>query len=150
RRGRTARYDGVDFCVGQLERQCGKLLGARGIAAAVDEEVLPLNEAELTQLVEERCKIWSMPRLRVEHAQAIGPPRLLRESLRRRRQCRATEQRDELAAFHSITSSARASSVGGRVMPRAAAVSTFTTRSNLVGCSTGMSPGFAPRRILLT
>ena len=30
---------------------------------------------------------------------------------------RAAEQRDELAPFHSITSSARASSVGGTVRP---------------------------------
>ena len=36
--------------------------------------------------------------------------------------CRATQQRDELAAFHSITSSARASSVGGTSKPSAFAV----------------------------
>src|SRR5215510_8807080 len=35
---------------------------------------------------------------------------------------RAAEQRDELAAFHSITSSARAESVGGTSMPSAFAV----------------------------
>ena len=52
--------------------------------------------------------------------------------------------------FHSITSSARASSVGGTVRPSALAVVRLMTRSNLVGCSTGMSAGFAPRRILST
>jgi hypothetical protein len=31
--------------------------------------------------------------------------------------CRAAEQRDERAALHSITSSARASSIGGTVRP---------------------------------
>jgi DNA-binding transcriptional LysR family regulator len=36
------------------------------------------------------------------------------------------------------------------VRPSAFAVVRFTTRSNRVGCSTGMSPGFAPRRILST
>src|SRR6516162_10279403 len=51
---------------------------------------------------------------------------------------------------HSITSSARASSVGGTVRPSAFAVIKFTISSNLVGCSTGISPGFAPRRILST
>jgi hypothetical protein len=51
-------------------------------------------------------------------------------------------------ALHSITSSARASSVDGTISPSAFAVVTLKTRSNLVGCSTGMSPGFAPRRIL--
>src|SRR5262249_55048295 len=51
---------------------------------------------------------------------------------------------------HSITSSARASSMGGTSRPSAFAVVRLMTRSNLVGCSTGMSPGFAPRRILST
>ena len=51
---------------------------------------------------------------------------------------------------HSITSSARASSIGGTVRPRALAVMRLRTKSNLVGCSTGMSAGFAPRSILST
>src|SRR6185369_8549797 len=51
---------------------------------------------------------------------------------------------------HSITSSARSSSVGGTSRPSALAVVRLMTRSNLVGCSTGRSPGLAPRRILLT
>src|SRR6266851_5320696 len=38
---------------------------------------------------------------------------------------------------HSITSSARASGIGGTSRPSALAVVRFTTRSNLVGCSTG-------------
>jgi hypothetical protein len=49
---------------------------------------------------------------------------------------------------YSITSSARASNIGGIVRPSACAVIRFTTRSNLVGCSIGMSAGFAPRKIL--
>jgi len=40
---------------------------------------------------------------------------MLRPRHLRPRRCRATEQRDELAASHSITSSARAGSVGGPV-----------------------------------
>ena len=51
---------------------------------------------------------------------------------------------------YSITSSARASSVGGISRPSALAVVRLMTRSNLVGCSTGISPGFVPRRILST
>ena len=61
-----------------------------------------------------------------------------------------TEPHDELAPPHSITSSARASSVGGISRPSAFAVIRLMTRSNLVGCSTGRSAGFAPRRILST
>ena len=52
--------------------------------------------------------------------------------------------------FYSITSSARASSDGGISRPSALAVVRLMTRSNLVGCSTGRSAGFAPRRILST
>ena len=64
---------------------------------------------------------------------------------------RAADERDELAAVvHSMTSSARVRKDSGIVNPRAFAVVRLTTRSNLVGCWTGKSPGFAPRRILST
>src|SRR6266478_8079581 len=51
---------------------------------------------------------------------------------------------------HSITSSARARSVGGGSRPRALAALRLTTSSNLVGCSMGRSAAFAPLRILST
>src|SRR5262249_52768362 len=57
------------------------------------------------------------------------------------------EQCDELAPFHSITSSARASSVGGTSRPSAFAVLRLITSSNLVDCTTGRSAGFAPLRM---
>jgi hypothetical protein len=60
------------------------------------------------------------------------------------------EPHDEFAAPHSITSSARSRNASGIVSPSAFAVVRLMTRSNLVGCSTGMSAGFAPRRILST
>src|SRR5262249_993084 len=64
---------------------------------------------------------------------------------------RAAEQCDELAALHhSITSSARASRGGGMGRRSALAGSRLTMKSNLVGCSTGMSAGLVPRRILST
>src|SRR5215471_8702221 len=55
-----------------------------------------------------------------------------------------------LVCGHSITSSARASSDGGIVRPRAFAVLRMITSSNLVACSTGKSAGLAPVRILFT
>src|SRR5262249_5817480 len=84
----------------------------------------------------------------------IEPPdhrhcRLLR-ARRQRPRCRAAEQRDEVAARHSITSSAMASTFDGTVIPSALAVVRLMTSSNFVGCSTGISPGFVPRRILST
>jgi hypothetical protein len=51
---------------------------------------------------------------------------------------------------YSITSSARSRNDSGIVRPSALAVVKLITRSNLVGCSIGMSPSFAPRRILST
>src|SRR6202035_3685936 len=65
----------------------------------------------------------------------------------RQRHRRAAETEDELAPLHSITSSASASSVGGRVRPSALAVFWLTTSSNLVGVCTGMSAGLAPRKM---
>ena len=47
-------------------------------------------------------------------------------------------------ALYSITSSARASRVGGTSKPIAFATIRLTT--NLVGCSTGRSAGFAPAK----
>lgn len=49
---------------------------------------------------------------------------------------------------YSITSSARASSKGGTLMPSAAAALRLMTNSNLVGCITGRSAGLAPPSIL--
>ena len=49
---------------------------------------------------------------------------------------------------YSITSSARASKDSGMVSPSALAVFRLTTRSNLVGASTGMSSGLMPWRTL--
>ena len=51
---------------------------------------------------------------------------------------------------YSITSSARVSINGETVRPIALAALRFMTSSNLVGCSTGRSAGFAPLKILCT
>src|SRR5262249_4987089 len=50
----------------------------------------------------------------------------------------------------SINWSARSSTVGGIVRPSSLAVFRLMISSNLVGCSTGISPGFAPLKIILT
>src|SRR5262249_4786371 len=47
-------------------------------------------------------------------------------------------------SHHSITSSARASKVGGMAIPTALAVLRLMISSNLVGCAIGRSPGFSP------
>src|SRR5437016_11378817 len=64
--------------------------------------------------------------------------------------CLFTPWSSSLAAIHSITSSARARSVAGTVMPSALAVFILMTSWKRVGCSTGKSAGWAPFRILST
>src|SRR5262249_39840106 len=61
-----------------------------------------------------------------------------------------TNYREELAPPHSITSSARARTTDGMVMPSAFAALRLTTSSNFVGCSIERSAGSAPLRILST
>jgi hypothetical protein len=51
------------------------------------------------------------------------------------------------AMIYSITSSARASNMGGMVRPSARAVGRLITKSNLVDCTTGRSIGFSPFRM---
>src|SRR5262249_17385471 len=76
-----------------------------------------------------------------------GQRRLLRPRHERPR-CRAAEKRDEIApTYHSITSSARASSVAGTSRPSAFAVLRFMIISNLVGNSTGRSAGLSALRM---
>src|SRR5882757_9774644 len=60
---------------------------------------------------------------------------------------RATEQCNELAPLHSITSSAATSSVCGTVRPSVLAVLRLIAISNLVGRRTGNSDGLTPLRM---
>src|SRR5439155_24850689 len=89
-------------------------------------------------------------RARDKKADGWPPWWLLGASRQRPRSRCAAQKRDELAPLHSITSSARSSSDVGTSTASAFAVLRFTTSSNLVGCSTGRSPGFAPLKILST
>src|SRR5262249_36498012 len=65
--------------------------------------------------------------------------RLLRARRERPRGPYAAEQRDKRAAVHSIASSARSRSASGTFKPSTLAVVRLMTKSNLVGCSTGIS-----------
>ena len=101
--------------------------------------------------------IATVARTGLSIAPNFGSENLLKwlvETCDRPRRC-AAEQRDERTAVHdflvhSITSSARARSVGGTVRPSALAVLRLITNSILVGNSTGRSPGLVPFKILST
>ena len=80
-------------------------------------------------------------------AEVVAPPR---SSALCHLQTHATQQATFTGLRYSITSSARASSVGGSVSPSALAVLRLITSSYLEACSTGRSAGLAPLRILST
>src|SRR5262249_49546304 len=78
--------------------------------------------------------VWVISGLRSTLDYAAAPPK----------------KRDELAAPHSITSSARSRIDVGNSTPISLAVLRLTISSNFVGCSTGRSTGFVPFRIFAT
>src|SRR5262249_14075575 len=118
------------------------------IPAMLDLHVAADRPAQLLQTLQERraaCWRNGFPRrLAHEHADAPHALPLLRPRRERPPNRRAAEQRDDIAAVHSITSSARASSVGGTSRPSILAVAKLMTSSNLLACMIGKSAGFAP------
>src|SRR5262249_62043848 len=105
---------------------------------------------QVLQRLAERCNARLCLRIALgkahQHADPSRPTGLLRARRERPRGRRAAEQRYELAPSHSITSSARARSVGGISRPSILAVSALMTSSNLLACTTGRSAGLAPLR----
>src|SRR5215831_4518950 len=135
----------------QIGCEVGQSVGLVLRPAILDRHILALDVAGFTKALAECGQIsCTIDRRRAAEEPDHRHRRLLRARCERPRRRRAADERDELPPLHSITSSARASSDGGTARPRAFAVVRLMTRSNLVGCSTGMSPGFAPRRILST
>src|SRR5262249_2945448 len=115
-----------------------------------DRHVLALDKAGVLQSL---AKCAQKVRVEVgrrgtEHADHWH--RLLRARRERPRRSRSAQQRDEVAPFHSITSSARSRIDVGNTIPNLFAVLRLTTSSNFVGNSAGTSPGFEPRNTLAT
>src|SRR5262249_32977834 len=121
----------------------------------LDRHVLALNIAAFPQAAQE-CGQKVSPADRRGAAQQPDDRHraLLRARRERPRGCSAAEQRDEMAPLHfrahSITSSARASTIGGISRPIAFAVLTLITSVNLVGRSIGKSAALAPLRMRST
>src|SRR5262245_56002681 len=110
--------------------------------------LVALDPGKLAQLLSEYVGEMALQGRR-GGAQETDPgdlPSLLRPRRERPRRS-AADQRDECAAVHSITSSARADSAGGTSRPNSFAVFRLITNSNLVACITGSSAGFSPLRI---
>src|SRR6516165_4602644 len=119
--------------------------------AGVDPYVAAFRPPELLERFPKCCDPGLCFRvdLGIAHQHADSPHSVgLLRARRKRPGHRAPDERDELAAAHSITSSARASSDGGNSRSSAFAVLRLSIRSNFVGCWTGKSPGLAPLKIL--
>src|SRR5262249_7114915 len=117
-------------------------IGIPATPAVVDPDVLADRPPQLLQTLRKRreagVRLWIVGLHGHQHTDAPHPFGLLR-ARRERPRGRAADQRDELAALHSITSSARASTVVGMSRPRAWAVFMLTTSSYFVGACTGRS-----------
>ncbi len=98
----------------QIGRQGGQPLVSIVAEAIFDRDVLALDKARVFQSLAERGEKLRciVGRAGVEESDNRHR-RLLRARRERPRGCRATEQRDELAPVHSITSSARSTSPAG-------------------------------------
>src|SRR5262245_7144302 len=157
-RERTACYDHLCWQPNQFSRVGAHLVEIGTGVSIIDLNVMAGHPSDRLESLTQRLKIKLCIRIVLsyaqQHADASHPLGLLRARRERQRGRRAAEQRDELAAFHlcvqSITSSASASSLSGMWRPRVLAVVRLMMSSNLLGCSTGISPGFVPRRILST
>src|SRR5262249_41404458 len=147
-----SRAIGDDHChltTNQLSRQRRHSVVLPARPAILDRYVLTLDIACFLQALTKRAhhRRVCVRRCAVKKSDHRHRRRL-RACRHRPRRNRAAKQRDELAALHSITSSARTINVIGTWSPIALAALRLRISSNFVGCSTGRLEGLAPRRIL--
>src|SRR5262249_48239558 len=148
----TEDHQNVDRQERELTRQRRETIHASFGVAVFHFEMAPLDVTEVAHPQQKLAAQVDCYRVRWPRRIEIAEPhdfRLLR-ARRERPRGSCANKRHELAAFHSITSSASASSFSGIVTPSALAIVRLMTKSNLVGCSIGRSDGFAPRMILST
>src|SRR5262249_22633492 len=133
----------------KLIRNLGVAVAAVLRPARLDRDRATLDPTEFAQSMRKSDGPQSVGRRRgrAQEPDRRQLARLLRPRRERPRNRRATEQGDECAARHSITSSTRARSVGGISRPSNLAVCRLMIRSNLLDCTTGRSAGFVPLRM---
>src|SRR5262249_15997185 len=131
--GAPRRGDHSHMTADEIIDECGQSIVLAIGPAVLDRRILALDIAGFAQAPTEsgypggECYIRSA----VEETNQRHR-RLLRPRRERPRSRRAAEERNELATFHSITSSARTRIVVGIVTPSALAVFRLSTSSNLV------------------
>ena len=148
---RAIRKNYCDATAYQFSRKCWQPLVLIVRPAVFDCDIATLDIAGLVKALFERVRHRRVPLGRRAIKKSNDGQACLRPRRQRPRCRRAAEQRDELAPrAHSITSSARASSVGGTSRPSALAVFRLMISSYLVGACTGRSAGFSPFRMRST
>src|SRR6516225_1152703 len=113
-------------------------------------EVAAFDPSVLQQTQFESCNSGLPFHICFRREQNAEPPcvvRLLRTGGKRPGRCCCTNERDELAPPHWITSSARANKVGGIVRPSAFAALRLIMSSSFTARWTGRSPVFSPLRM---
>src|SRR5262249_42563204 len=146
---RPGGHDHVHVGAHQLGRIGVQPAGLLPRGAEFDDQIAAIDETTLAQFVPERRIAEPHNSLRPRRADgkaakepdAINAPGVLRARRERPRRRSAADERDELAPPHSITSSAMASSPGGKLRPNALAVLRLMTNSNLTDRKTGRSAG---------
>src|SRR5580704_6989132 len=134
----------------QLVRQRRQSIILALSPAIFDSYVLTIDVAGFAQTFAERRKEIRKLSLRCAFETSNHRQRRLLRTYCDRPNRRATDQPDELAPSHSITSSARASRLLESERPRALAVLRLTTSLYWVGAWTGSSAGLAPLSIRST
>ena len=115
--GGAVRDNDIDLEPDELGGDLGEALAASLRPAILDRDGATLDPTEFAQPLHESGDPLAVGRRRARAQEPDGRQLagLLRARRERPRRRRAAEKRDELAAFHSITSSARASSCGWNV-----------------------------------
>ena len=142
----------IYFLLHELGNDLGGALAAALCPAKLDRDRTTFDPAEFSQSLHKSFGPSNLHRRRdcAQEANRRQLDRLLRLRPERPHRCAAAEKRDEFTSFHSITSSARASSVGGTSRPSALAVLRLITSSYFVGACTGRSAGFSPLKMRST
>src|SRR5262249_39411187 len=134
------RHNQIDLQLDELGCELISALFPTLGPAILDRDGMPLDPAEFAYPLHEDDDPLAPDRGRGRAQKANGRQLsgLPRPRRNRPRDCRAAEQRDELAPFHlrghSMTSSAMATSLPGIWRPSALAVLRLMASSNFVGC----------------
>ena len=135
----------------QLARETRKLGRVAIRIALFDDQVLALDVTEFLQTLAQGCnvgRLWRCP-AQITDARDLDLLRLAKSTAHRASRLVTTRTNVRRSIIESPHPRA-AAAIGGSVMPSAFAVLRLITNSNLVGCSTGRSPGLVPFKILST